>query len=358
MYDLFNSTYRGSGKTFPIVKLRTNRAVIQRELARVCSFYRARPSDVDEAHVITQLIKILNVSVRRDNTSTIQACVDRTPEVAKILGLVHPYNNRPIEQRGVFYNDHVREIIILDETTPINVEVLHRQWAVINPIRILTHPFNDINFHLCNGKYPVSKDGYAVFVVNVPLLILQYRYWVKDMVAKERSEIRPARFVGQVIVPNMMGAHMDVAYINRAMDTYRGKLVPVMKRVHPVSIVDITKHVDETIDSQLAILNLEVSDLNNFYTLFPAMMRENWLASIQVPDIAPNQNVRWAMVLSTLHYINFMVDYYHEKEPARLRAISGRIYRSIRSMENNKEFKSITTMAGGAMLNNIKSKVM
>ena len=357
MYDLFNSTYSGSGKTFPIIKLRTNRAVVQRELARVCSFYRAKPTDADESHVITQLIKILNISIKRDNESTIQACVDRVPEVSKILGLVHPYNSRPVERRGEFYNNHVREIIILDESTVVNLPVVKRQWPVINPIRIVTHPFNDINFHLCNGKYPIPKDGYAVFVVNVPLLILQYKFWVLDCIDKGRSEIRPSRFVGQVLIPNMIGAHMDVCYINRAMDVYRGKLVPVMKRAHPVSIVDITQHVDDTIDSQIAILNQQVADINGFYTVFPAMVRENWLASIQVPDIAPNQNVRWAMVLSTLRYINFLVDYYHEKDPNRLRVISNRIIRSIRSMDNNKEFKDVTTMVGGNMLANIRQKV-
>lgn len=356
MYDLFNSSYRGSGKTYPIIKLRTNRAVIQREIARVCAFYRARPVDSDEQHVITQLINVLNVSLKRDDTSTIQACVDRTPEVAKILGLVHPYNNRPTERRGVFYNDRVREIIILDETTPVSPDVIKQQWPVINPIRILTHPFNDINFHLCNGKYPVSKGGFAVFVVNVPLLILQYRYWANNQQKKGLSEIRPSRYVGQCIIPNMLSAHMDVSYINRAMDTYKGRMVPVMARCHPVSVVDITRHVDESIESQLKILDLEVLDIHNFYSSFPAIMRANWLATIQVPDIAPNQNVRWAMVLSVLTYVNFMVDYYYVKDPNKLRIFNNRIFRSIQSMSNNKEFKEITTMVGGDMLANIKLK--
>lgn len=356
MYDLFNSNYRGSGKTYPIIKLRTNRAVIQREIARVCSFYRARPVSSKEDHVIAKLINVLNVSVKRGDMETIQACIDRTPQVAKILGFVHPYNNRPLEMRGEFYNDHTREIIILDESTPINLEVVKRQWPVINPIKILTHPFNDINFHLCNGKYPVSKDGFAVLVVNVPLLILQYRYWVNDQLSKGLSEIRPSRYVGQCLVPNMMSAHMDIAYINRAMDTYRGKLVPVMKRCHPVSIVDITNHVDESIDSQVKILNIEVLDIHNFYSSFPALVRENWLASIQVPDIAPNQNVRWAMVLSVLRYIDFMVDYYYEKDPNKLRVINNRIFRSIQIMSNNKEFKEVTTMTAGLLLSNIKLK--
>ena len=150
---------------------------------------------------------------------------------------------------------------------------------------------------------------------------------------------------------------MDVTYINRAMDTYYGKLSPVMRRVHPVSIVDITQHVDESIDEQVKILTENVIDINNLYTSFPAIVRDNWLVSMDVPDIPPNQNVRWAMALSVLVYINFLVDYYSEKDPNRLRMVSNRIRRSILSMENNKEFKSVTVTTGGMLLSNLKAKL-
>lgn len=357
MYDLFDSSYLGNGKTFPIVKLRTNRAVIQRELGRVCSFYRGKPIDVDESHVISQLIKILHVSVRRDAEQTIQACVDRTPEVAKILGLIHPYNNKPIEHVGVFYNDHVRELILLDETATVNPETVKRVWPLLNSIQILTHPFNDINFHLCNGKYPASKSGYAVFSVNVPLLILQYQQWAIDQKKHGHAEIRVTRFVGQVVIPNMVGAHMNIAYINRAMDIYRGKMVPVMKRHHPVSVVDITQHVDETIESQIKILTDNVLDIHNFYSAFPAVSRATWRESITVPDIAPNQNVRWALSLSVLKYIDFMVEYFHVKDPARLRVISSRLIKDINRMNNNKEFKTLAVTAGGNLIANIQTNL-
>lgn len=357
MYDLFDSSYSGSGKTYPIVKLRTNRAVIQRELARVCTFYRGKAIDVDESHVISQLIKILHVSVRRDTNATIQACSDRTPEVAKILGLIHPYNNKPLEQIGVFYNTQVRELIMLDETTTINPANIKKVWPLLNSIQILTHPFNDINFHLCDGNYPASKSGYAVFSVNVPMLILQYQHWVADQIARGQQEIRVNRFVGQLVIPNMLGAHMNIVYINRAMDVYRGRMVPVMKRVHPVSVVDITTHVDEIIEEQVKILRGNVLDIHNFYSSFPAISRDNWRQSITVPDIAPNQNVRWAMSLCVLKYIDFMVEYFRHVEPSALRLISSRLIKDINRMQNNKEFKSLAVMAGGNLITNIQTNL-
>ena len=53
----------------------------------------------------------------------------------------------------------------------------------------------------------------------------------------------------------MMVSHFNVVLINRAMDTYRGRMVPVMKRIHPMSVVDITRNVDDMIDQQVKVLS-------------------------------------------------------------------------------------------------------
>lgn len=344
MYQILNPNNNGHGRSFAIPNLPTSRAVLLREIQRVMSFYHKQPTLVPVDHILVRVINLLTISMKRSDYSVVDACMERTGQVAKVLGLVHPLNANSVVDAGQFYNNHVNEIIIAHDSDEPDYEVVKSSWYTMSAVKILTHPFADINMHLCNGRYPsTGTGGYAVFVIDTPLLMLQYKYWQKRSInAGQVNSISPRHFVSQMVIPNLLIEHLDVCFINRAMRTYRKQATPFMTKVHPIQLANYQPKVDELIDHQVKALNDHPVDIRNTYTLFPAVLKASWLSSIQIPDIVPNMHTRWALELAALPYIDFLVEVVSDRNPQMVRQVSGEIRRDLRRMENNKEFKHVS----------------
>lgn len=344
MYELFNRNFNGTGKFTPINKVSTLKPCLLRDMNKIIAHYKKQQTEVPRSHLIVQLIENLNLRHTKTDDGIINGCLDRASHVCKQLGVVHTSNPNPSPMSGIFYSNHVNEIIIIDEAQIVDVDSVRKQWMNYNPIRIMTHPFNDINMALCDGKYPSSQSGYAVFIINLPLLILQYKYWCLQRVKANIDVFRPGLFVSQLVIPNMLFNHMYISFVNRMIDNYDGKTTPPYKRQHPLSLVDYTTDVDTFIGEQVSILNgPNPVDVHSFYNCFPALLGGKILDLIQVPDIPPTMYTRWALEASSIKYLDFMVRYYKGKGSETMRQFADKILRDIRIMENSREIKTNNT---------------
>lgn len=356
MYEIFKRQYRGDKKTFQVLAINNLKPNLKRDYGKIAAYYRKQENVVDRSHLIVQLLEYLNLSHKRDEFSIISACVDRAPELAMKLGLIHPYNSKPQSFNGVFYNQNVREVIVLDETTSVDVAFVRRHWFNINSIRIMTHPYSDFSGGLCDGKYPYSNGGVAVMYINLPLLMLIYKFWCHERERQGLHVFKKEIFVYQVVIPNMLFNHVNVALINRAIEVYNGKSVPDYRRLHPVSTSDYSIAIAEVIGLQLKLLEPEMPDVNNFFDMIPsALGGDTWKDAMVIPDIAPTMHTRWAMELSVLPYVSFMLDYYSKsKNPRVLRNITYDMRKDIRAMETNNEIAAISRLGSSNHLQNIK----
>lgn len=340
MYQILNPAFSGNNHKVSIQNLSPTRAIVSREIHKVVSYYHKQPTLVNPKHILVQLIDKLMISLKRADFSIVDACMDRTPQVAKALGFVHPLNSNAEIFTGQFYNKHINEIIIVDDSEEPDYELIKTRWFMLSAIKIITHPFNDIDMNLCDGKYPsYNTSGTAGFIVNVPMLMLQYKYWIKRGLAAESSTaiLSPRHFISQLVIPNLLSEHLDICFINRAMTIYRQKPVPLMYKRHPFQMADYTSRVDEIIEQQVEAFRKAPFDTRNFYTLFASLLKESWLLSIKLPDIAPTINTRWALELYSLPYILFMCEVLSNKDVSKLDDIRGRIKRDVKILSNNKE---------------------
>lgn len=355
MYELFRKTYTGNSKQFPVSRLNSLRPTLIRDLVKITSYYKKQETSVKDSHLIVKLIDFLNVSHKRDSESIVNACIDRTPQACKVLKLIHAYNPNSETHSGVFYNQRVTEIIVADESSIIDHELIKKDWYNLNTIKIVTHPFDDIDMCLCDGKYPHAKSGYAVMYINVPALILQYKYWCENRLRNGNHILEPKFFVSQIVIPNMLFNHTKIAFVNRAMTMYDGRMVPDFRRRHNVSLGNHTETIDAAIKEQLNAYDQGVTDINNFYTLFPAMLGGYWKDHFQVPYIAPTLNVRWTMDMAVAKYVDFLVRYYNKKAHEKLRPISGQIKANIRILQTTKEIARMVNLGGVDYIGSIKT---
>lgn len=344
MYQILNPNNRGRGRQVPIQNLSTSRAVILRELQRVTTHYHKQPTLVPVDHILVRIINLLTISMKRSDYGIVDACMDRTPQVAETLGLVHPLNANVTPRTGHFYNNHVNEILIAHDSDEPDYDLLKKSWFSMSALKIITHPYADVNMHLCNGKYPNNgTGGYAVIVIDTPMLMLQFKHWRQRGINHGLVDTLSARhFVSQMVIPNMLIEHLDVCFINRAMRTYRKEASPFRRRVHPTQVVDYTPKVDDIIDQQVDALMSNVN-INDVYDLFPAVLKESWHSSIKIPDIIPNMNTTWALDMAALPYINFLLEVVGNTNPTQIRQVSGQLRRDIRRMQSSREIDKMHT---------------
>lgn len=346
MYELFKSHGHKGSAQYAIPKANQVKSLMTREISRVVAHYRKIESEVPRTHLLVKLIEMLNVSYKRDEFSIESACSDNLRSVSALLGLVHAYNPKPHSHTGVFYNNGITELIVANGFNDVPHGWLKKNWHVANTIQIATHPFSDLDYALCNGAYPHNKPGYAVFYINVPALIIQYKYWCMSRLAKGVHVLKPGIFVSQLVIPNMLANHMDLCVVNRAFETYDGLSGSRMRRFHQISLSDHTDMVNEVCVNMKNIWSsAEPVEPAQFYSAFPNVFKDTLKDSFKIPDVVPNTNTRWALELSVLKYIDFMVKYYHKREPSKLRQVSGKIKRDIQTLETNKETQHY--MVGG-----------
>lgn len=356
MYEMFKVDTRRGSANFPIPRIATLRPILTREMIKVISYYRKLEAEVPRTHLIVKLIENLNISIKRDEFSIASAVMDNAQHSAQILGLVHPYNPKPIRHQGVFYNNSISEIIVAQDFSNVDYAWLKRNWQIVNSIHIATHPFSDVDYGMCNGKYTSSKAGLAVFYIDIPTMMIQYKHWCEDRLAKRNNNLKPGIFVSQIVIPNMISNHMDLCLINRAFDMHEGKVVPRMRRQHPVSLGDHTELVDEVCGKMSHLWTTgEPVEPTHFFSMFPSILKDTLKDSFKIPDIAPNINTRWAMELSVMKYVDFMVRFYNQREPNKLRQISSKIRRDIQSLETTKETRQYIGLGGVDYLRSIKT---
>lgn len=346
MYQILNPNNKGRGRRVPIQNLSTSRAVILREVQRVTSYYHKQPNLVAVDHILVRVINLLTISMKRNDYGVVDACMDRTPQVAMTLGLVHPLNSDVTGHTGHFYNNHVNEIIIAHDSDEPDYDLLKRSWYSMSAIKIITHPFADMNMHLCDGKYPSNGEGgYAVIIIDTPMLMLQYKYWRQRAMNNGGTvdTLSARHFISQMVIPNMLLEHLDICFINRAMRSYRKQASPFRRKVHPNQIVDFSPKADEVIDQQVAALQDGQVDINDLYTMFPAMLKESWLSSIKLPDVVPNLNTTWALDMATLPYINFLLEVMAVSNPTMIRQVAGELRRDLRRLSTTKEIDNMST---------------
>lgn len=332
MYQLLSSFHVGKGIHVEMLDAQRHRSLINREMAKITNYYKAKKLEVASSHLIVQVIKNLNLSLLRDDYSTIDASKERCAEMCQKLGLVHQYNSNPQEFPGMFYNKFIREFVIGNDLHEPNLRHFKFNWRRINSVRVCCHPYSDIDMNLPNGKYPSNKSGYSVIDINIPALMLQYKYWAKSRLAKDETKvnIRPELFVGSVVIPNMLVSHMNVCFVNRFMDVSRGVMVSVMKRVHQIGTNDITRNIDALVETQLKIYNQYKPGEHDFYKITTTIMGNNFLSQVKPPPHVPNINMRIFILLACTPYVKFLFDFIKTRGGNIERATKDKIVRSVR----------------------------
>jgi hypothetical protein len=284
------------------------------EILNIVDYYHNRVYAVKSNHFLTNLIYHLNIPMQYSIDRYTEVAYARAPFLAKTLNMTSDINYGQMF-KGVFYGPSCDELILYEEDY-FNPFYAEREWMRINAVKVLLHPKSDLGLLLPNGRDSSTGGGLAVISVNVPLLAVQYRGFVKSQMTKIKEEdnamLGIQHFIHMYVLPNMLYSQVDLTIMNRLMNLFYNAPMsePLLK--HPFKVLDYTHRVDHVLTDVLKVLRNKPERFDAAMNQIPTVIAKNMQDALQMPDITPTRQVMWALLLARLDIMKFFIDVSNE----------------------------------------------
>lgn len=336
MYQLFKDYQINRNTKIDVPDFVFVQRMLLREMTRIKTYYRSSNFVVDNDHLLNQLLINLNVSTTRDLESFVRVCGEATERLARAFRLIHPVVSRPTPYHGTFYNSDTKEFIIL-HANEFDYNKAYTQWEKLVPIKVHSHCFTDIHGAPINGDYQnsLNESGYAVISINLPMLALQHRAWKEQVRSQEEVKTQTVNFLFQYPISNMIHRHMEIATINRLINTYNNKPVANKHKSHPIATMNMNDRMDSVIMKRLHIIRTGEYKFDQLFNIFNCLYRPNWMTVLRPIDVAPVRSVKWVLELQVLKYFEFFLQVRMDANSTYNRNEITTAWRDLRNLEND-----------------------
>lgn len=277
---------------------------------QIQNYYQTRNFAVKNTHIISRILEHFPLHLGVDSYRYLEQSLDKTKYLVKHFkftselerGQVHP---------GYFFGNEGEEIIIANyDHFDINSATLN--WRTIAPISVVTTNRNDSKLLLPLGNSDGSKSGLSVISINIPMLALKYREFLKEQYINSIGDsgmvLNKNHFITKYLINTMMPDCIDHALLNMVMDKFYGRetVTPTFK--HRFKIFEPTVQLDRYTDQVVSVITSKKLDFVNLLRNIPLMFNENASQLLAFNDIAITRQMRWAIVVSRLPYMCFLLD--------------------------------------------------
>lgn len=354
MHTLFDSIPTTSRGTVSVPEFLYVKGGMSRDLAEVMQYYHERVKAVTNNHLLVRLIRSMNVSMKRDYMSFLDAVEDRALDLSRTLGLTSPVNSGEVHTPGVFYGEGVDEIIV-SVSEDFDPHDYASRWRELQPIKVLRHPFTDITHPVLKGEYDYKEEGIAVIAIDIPKLMFQYRcWWDEEKGIDGEAERTTNQFIAMYPIPNMMPTHLDVAIFNRMHAMLLGEPVADFEKVHPFYVTDYTKKLDSIIEKTLALLVRKRLTFDDIMLSVRLVSSHNLFEAAILPKVAKTRQVKWALVMARLPLIKFLLKLNEEADNYSNKFYLTRIKVSLKEIRSD---RTLTRVLPRKMMDEIKEGI-
>jgi hypothetical protein len=210
---------------------------------------------------------------------------------------------------GDFYGPGHDEVLLV-HTEVFDFERADNDWKNVTPVRVLRHPRSDLYLNLPNGHLTGTETGIVVIAINLSMLMVQYRAFRLEqdrLTGGMDSEQSTMMFVHMYVLPNMLFSHLDQALFNRMRRLQAGDAVGQPTRRHPFALMDYAPKVDKCYREVLENLQRQGKNFVGVLQSVPAASRGNMEEAMHVPDMAPTRQAMWALAISRLPMLDFVL---------------------------------------------------
>lgn len=306
MYTLFRDNPIGSKG----VVLDPKRPQIQRNYRRVIddvtNYYRRFPKVVDATNLFSLIIRHFVLEYRSDDAQWAKKVEDQAKMLIRTYGLCDAVNRGKIFSKGVTLGPECEEVV-LSSIERFETQGLRSQWRNLRPVRYLYHSRSDMNLPIMNNKTP--GRGYGVIMINIPMLMVQYRHWVySNFGAVDGDSVNHYKFIGSHVLVDSLESYLEIAYFNRLSRQAYGLPKTKYPLPHPFYIPDYTGEADNMAKRTIEQRVMFTGMITELAQCTPMLMQDNLWKVIQLPKGPVTLQNEWALALARVPYIKYLVD--------------------------------------------------
>jgi len=227
---------------------------------------------------------------------------------------------RGVVHNGYFYGEGNSEVILVDDSyfNPYEVEL---NWKTYPCISVVQHNINDLNMLLPVSKNYEQRKGITIVSFNPSILAIKYRQFLREQrINESKGEpiLNKNHFMYRYVLPGILPSQTDHVFLNILMDRFYNRLeIAKLKYKLPFPIYKPYTQINRWIEDTLHVLQ---NKNTNFITLLANIILpsgKNALQTLVLPDISPTIQVQWAMLLSRLKFMVFLIDVSKNKSQSK-----------------------------------------
>lgn len=340
MYNLFNDDTHPYTGDINISILNFVKGNLAKELNKLVMYYRENVHAVHSNHFLTRIMNQLPISLQDNLDYYYLKTLDRGMDISMSLKFTSPIHKGKVFD-GMIYGEGTKEIYIVVNEDLDNYRNV--SWKDLAPIRVLSHPRSSIFFNPIKNEPFESEVGVAVFTLDIPMLMIQYRKWLTDTNAynRELSDRSMMQFIAMCVLPNILFSHLDVAIFNR-LNQWRYGMAPNESIPRfPVAIINYTNQLDKVLLELNDKLTRHKKEFEGVLSNIPAISSQNYLSVIRIPPMAVTRNNKWALVLSRLPTMQFLFKHSAELNIQRNMTERNEVLRQLREMKYDRTIEQM-----------------
>lgn len=311
MYSLFNQPIVFNPALNKVTGWNETRRGVLEEMNRLANFYHYTAQWSRNTNVLNEILASLDIAPNKDKDYVARMTREDFSSKIGLFGLFSSTITSRIQPSAQFYNQNCLEVLIYDDSY-FDANKAKGNWQQLEPVKILDHPFDDINLSIPNFNYRSTgnNSGLVFISINVAMLMVQYHCWVESL-----TEIVPdvttakAQFIMRYPLFNAMKTHMDISIRNRFFKLYNNEPVSNFLKVHPVMLRDFSKLMDNALRNVCNQVRSKSLSYTELLQQIPAVSYENQLQVLKLPEIAATRPVKWALDFTRLRTIHNLLRY-------------------------------------------------
>lgn len=347
---LTKQTASRGGVALPQMRYVTER--VGSNIDRLVDYYQNSGGFADSRHILIRALSNLTGIYTVPPGYYADYLLDYYDNSCRAEGITTATSIGAIHRNGHFYGRGSDEVYIAVESFG-NADLITRNWRNQQPVKVLRHPYMDMNLNLPDGKGFIG--GMAVFTIDFVVLGLMYRAWRLEEDRKPAG-IRETlmQFIYQYVLPGMLRSQANVAMLNRIDAELNGLDTGLtVKKKIPVSLPTNDSYVN-TVATQYVQWGLNGGrTFEQLIQSFPQPFGHSVSKAVVADGIVRTRQSRWATTIAEIPLLALLLEFDSKTESSANVGDKVDIRRDLRIMKGERTFQGIR----GGVLDNIQAEL-
>lgn len=303
MLNLFGNALSGNGSIRVPKEFHYLQRSLTQEMDIIQRYYRLNSKPFPNQHPLIKLITMLPLAWEATDYQYANIITDVHTDISRRLGFTDYQNKGNIFSKGFFLGEQTREAVLC-VTSSFSILDLESNWYKLQPIKYVYHTRSDVSIPFLNNK--LKGIGFGLLTIDIPLLMVKYRHWIKYQKRKGDSIPSAAAFATSFVIPDALSSYMDIAIFNRMDQSLADLPLRQYPSSHAFYLTNYTKKIDEYNTTLLNYYKGLRTSAGNILTTAPMFFSKRLIDLLQRPDTIINRNNEWFYVMQRLPFYRFI----------------------------------------------------